>query len=91
MRTSICILLAIEMISAAASSVATAEDCRVLPPGPERRACAMREHPALFEKKLERCSQIANDRGFSKGGNDAKSYTNTKQDFVRSCMTGRQQ
>ena len=51
----------------------------------------MREHPQLFEKKLEHCKQLANERGFTKGGNDARSYTNTKRDFVQSCIQGKQQ
>ena len=32
-----------------------------LPRGPERRACAMREHPGMFE--AERCRQLARERG----------------------------
>jgi hypothetical protein len=45
------------------SSTAFAENCRAFPRGPERRACAMREHPGMFEAKLERCRQLAGERG----------------------------
>jgi hypothetical protein len=38
-------------LSAAFSSPAFAENCRALPQGPERRACAMREHPGMFEAR----------------------------------------
>ena len=72
-----------------APPAAIAENCKAFPAGPERRACAMRDHPEKFEKKLQHCKQLANERGFTKGGNDSRSYANTKRDFVRSCMHGK--
>ena len=70
------------------SSTAIAENCRALPKGPERRACKMR-NPA-FAAKLQRCKELANERGFFKGGNDVGSHAITKRDFVRACMQGKQ-
>jgi hypothetical protein len=68
----------------APASSALAENCKALPAGPDRRACAMREHPEKFQAKLDHCRQLASDRGESgpKSG---------KKDFVRGCMHGKQQ
>jgi hypothetical protein len=73
--------------SAAFSSTASAENCRAIPFGPERRACVMREHPGMFEAKLERCKQIARERGDT-------SHTQTgaggMKEFIQDCMRGKQ-
>jgi hypothetical protein len=65
-------------------SVASAENCRALPEGPERHACAMREHPEKFEAKLEHCRELARDRG------DTTADKRGTKDFVRGCMQGGQ-
>ena len=46
----------------ATASVASAENCRAIPPGPDRRACAMREHPEMVGAKQEHCRQLASER-----------------------------
>jgi len=66
---------------------ALAEDCRAFPPGPERRACAIREHPGMAGAKLEHCKQLAGERGFSASGGSKRGM----RDFVQACMQGRQQ
>jgi hypothetical protein len=68
-------------------SVASAENCRALPEGPERHACAMREHPEKFQAKLEHCRELARDRGDTTVG--AKKPGGMR-DFVQGCMRGRQ-
>jgi hypothetical protein len=65
-------------------SVASAENCRALPVGPERRACVMREHPEQFEAKLEHCRELARERG------DTAADKRGTKDFVQGCMQGRQ-
>jgi hypothetical protein len=72
---------------AASASTAFAENCRALPPGPERRACAMREHPEMFGAKQEHCKQLASERGFSESAGSKRGM----RDFVQACMQGRQQ
>jgi hypothetical protein len=73
--------------SAAFSSTAFAENCRAIPFGPERLACIKREHPAMFEAKLERCRQLAMERGDT-------AHTGTGagglKEFVQGCMHGKQ-
>jgi hypothetical protein len=72
---------------AASASTAFAEDCRAFPPGPDRRACAMREHPERIGAKQEHCKQLASERGFSANGGSKRGM----RDFVQACMQGRQQ
>jgi hypothetical protein len=74
---------------AASASTAFAENCRALPPGPDRGACAMREHPEKFEAKLEHCKQLASERGFTVGAGSKK--PGGMRDFVQACVQGRQQ
>jgi hypothetical protein len=74
---------------AASASTAFAENCRALPPGPDRRACAMREHPEKFEARLEHCKQLASERGFTGGPGSRR--PGGIRDFVQACMQGRQQ
>ena len=74
---------------AASASTASAENCRALPPGPDRRACAEREHPGKFEAKQEHCKQLASERGFTGGAGSRK--PGGMRDFVQACMQGRQQ
>jgi hypothetical protein len=73
--------------SAAFSSTAFAENCRAIPFGPERRACVMREHPAMFEAKFGQCRQLARKRGDT-------SHTQTgaggMKEFIQDCMRGKQ-
>jgi len=84
------IIFTLIALSAVFSSTAFAENCRALPPGPEKRACAMREHPGMFEAreaKKERCKQLATERGFThKTGTGAGGM----REFVRDCVHGRQ-
>lgn len=64
------------------SDAAYAQNCRAMPMGQERRACAMRENPARFEAKKNRCDQLAVERGFvGKGAG--------RREFMQSCMRGR--
>jgi hypothetical protein len=85
MTTTLKIISALIAFSAASSSTAFAEDCRALPPGPEKAACFRREHPDMFEAKLERCRQLARERGFTpqRAGGGMKV-------FVQACMRGKQ-
>jgi hypothetical protein len=71
----------------ATASVASAENCRAIPPGPDRRACAMREHPERIEAKQEHCKQLASERGFSGSAGSKRGM----RDFVQGCMRGGQQ
>jgi hypothetical protein len=80
-------LLATLFALTALPSLALAENCRAFPPGPDRRACAMREHPELFQAKQEHCRELATQRGDSpRTGTGAGGM----RDFVRDCMQGRQ-
>jgi hypothetical protein len=74
---------------AASASTALAEDCRAYPPGPDRRACAMREHPERVAARQEHCKQLASERGFTSGV--GSKHPGGMRDFVQSCMRGRQQ
>jgi hypothetical protein len=74
---------------AAPASTASAENCRALPPGPDRHACAMREHPEMFGAKQEHCKQLASERGFTGGAGSKR--PGGMRDFVQTCMQGRQQ
>ena len=81
------IIFALIALSAAFSSTAFAENCGALPRGPEKRACAMREHPGMFEAKLERCRQLARERGdTTRTGTGAGGI----REFVQDCMRGKQ-
>ena len=80
-------IIAAIIVVLSACSNAFAENCRAIPLGPERRACAMREHPAMFEAKLDRCLQIARQRGDTyRTGTGA----GRMKDFVQDCMQGKQ-
>jgi hypothetical protein len=63
-------------------SQAFSENCRALA-GPERKACAMREHPEQFQARVERCKELARERGATPRGGGMK-------DFVRNCLRGQQ-
>jgi hypothetical protein len=81
------IIFALIGFSAAFSSTAFAGNCRAIPFGPEQRACVMREYPGMFEAKLDRCRQLARERGDT-------SHTATgaggMKEFVQDCMRGKQ-
>jgi hypothetical protein len=81
-------MLVIIVALSASASAAFAEDCRALPPGPDRRACVKREHPEMFEAKLQHCRDLASARGDTIGPG-AKSVGGMR-DFVHACMQGRQ-
>jgi hypothetical protein len=70
------------------STSAFAENCRAMPFGPNRKACATREHPAQFEAKQQRCKQLALQRGFIKVGSASGNGPGMKQ-FVMGCMQGK--
>jgi hypothetical protein len=75
------------VFAAVFSSSAFAQDCRAVPSGPERRACATREPQAQFEAKLDRCRQLARERGdTSRTGTGAGGM----REFVQGCMRGTQ-
>jgi hypothetical protein len=78
------------LIVALALSVSTsaclAEDCRSMPPGPDKKACVMRNHPAAFETKFDRCNQQVEQLGAvaaSPGGKKGR------QGLMQECMRGR--
>jgi hypothetical protein len=81
-------LLATLVALSASAPVAFAENCGALPAGPERRACAMREHPQQLQAKQEHCRELAAARGFT-GGPGAKRPGGLR-DFVQACMRGTQ-
>jgi hypothetical protein len=81
------IISALIAFAPAFSSAAFAENCRAIPFGPEKHACAMREHPGVFEAKQERCKQLAKDRGDT--GHTATGAGGIKQ-FIQGCMQGKQ-
>ena len=63
---------------------------RASTPGPEKRACVMRENPGMFEAreaKLGRCKQLARERGFT---SDKGTGAGAMRDFVRDCVRGKQ-
>jgi hypothetical protein len=81
------IISALVASSAAFSSTAFAEDCGAIPSGPEKRACIMREHSGKSEVKLERCRQLARERGdTSRTGTGAGGM----KEFIQGCMRGEQ-
>jgi hypothetical protein len=81
------IISALVASSAAFSSTTLAENCGAIPFGPEKRACVMREHSGKFEVKLERCRQLARERGdTSRTGTGAGAM----KEFVQGCMQGTQ-
>jgi hypothetical protein len=61
---------------------AEAQSCKDLPPGPAKRECVMQAHPAAFEKKKEKCLQLAEQRG-------STGKASGKKDFMPSCMQGK--
>jgi hypothetical protein len=67
------------------SSTAFAENCRLIPKGPDRRACAM-SNPG-FQAKYQKCLQMLDQRGF-KG---AATENHGAVPFFRGCMQGTQQ
>jgi hypothetical protein len=67
---------------------ASAENCRALPAGPERHACAEREHPEQFAAKLQHCKDLASARGDTMGAGGKR--PGGMRDFVQACMQGRQ-
>jgi hypothetical protein len=75
------------VVLSALPSQALSENCRALPAGPERRACAMRENPERFQARIDYCKQLARERGDTgRTGTGAGGM----RDFVRDCMQGKQ-
>lgn len=60
---------------------AVAQSCKDLPPGPAKKQCMMQSHPEGFEKKKDRCLQLAEQRG-------SAGKASGKKDFMQSCMQG---
>jgi hypothetical protein len=77
------VLFTLSLFCIALPASASAENCGALPAGPERRACAMRDHPEKLQAKEERCQRLADERGFT----DKRSG---RRPFVQGCMRGRQ-
>jgi hypothetical protein len=73
--------------AAAFSSTAWAENCRAIPFGPAKQACAMREHPAMFRAKLDRCRQLATERGHTF---HTATGAGGMREFIQDCMRGKQ-
>jgi hypothetical protein len=67
------------------SSTASAENCQLLPKGPDRRACAM-GNPG-FQAKYQKCLQMLEQRGF----NGAATENHGAIPFFKGCMQGTQQ
>jgi hypothetical protein len=81
------IIFALIACSTACSSTAFAENCRAVPFGTERRACAMRAHPGMFQARLERCRQLARERG-----DTLRTATGAggMKEFTQDCMRAKQ-
>jgi hypothetical protein len=75
------------VVLSALPSQALSENCRALPAGPERRACAMRENPERFQALIDHCKQLARERGST--GRTATGAGGPKE-FIRDCMQGKQ-
>jgi hypothetical protein len=39
---------------------ADAQDCKSLPPGPEKKQCLMQQNPDAFQKKQQHCNDLRN-------------------------------
>ena len=61
---------------------AAAQSCKDLPPGPAKKQCRMQNHPEVFNKKKQRCLDLAVQRG-------ADEDRPVKRDFMQSCMHGK--
>lgn len=61
---------------------AGAQSCKDLPAGPARRECTTKNHSGLFEKKQERCLELARQNGATGRGSGQKG-------FMQSCMQGK--
>jgi hypothetical protein len=57
------------------------QNCRALPPGPEKKQCVERANPEMFEAKRGRCEELAAERGMA-------GKSPGKKDFMQSCMQG---
>ncbi len=66
------------------SPVCLAEDCRSIPPGPDKRACVMRNNPN-FETKFDRCNQRVDGLGFVVGQPGIQG----RKGLMQACMQGR--
>ena len=77
-------LVAAALIFLTAFSVAHAQNCRDLPPGPARFECASRTHPGLAAKR-ERCREEGLQMGIKAGASDRGGL----KQFVMSCMQRR--
>jgi hypothetical protein len=73
---------AVLSLVAAGSTIAFAEDCRQLPQGPARAACASQNNPA-FAAKLDRCKQQGAQAGLTEG------RAGGLGPFVQACMQRR--
>ena len=75
------------VVLSALPSQALSENCRALPAGAERRACAMRENPERFQARIDQCKQLSRERG-----NKGRTGTGAggPKEFVRDCMQGKQ-
>jgi hypothetical protein len=58
---------------------AEAQSCKDMPPGPAKKQCVMQSHPEAFEKKKERCLQLAEERG-------SAGKASGQKNFMQSCM-----
>jgi hypothetical protein len=66
-------------------TVCSAEDCRSMPRGPDKKACVMRNNPG-FAARFDRCNQQVNQLGdvaASPGGKKGR------QGLMQECMRGR--
>jgi hypothetical protein len=80
-------ILVAALAASALPSQAFSEDCRALPKGPERGSCIKREHPEQFQARLDRCKQLALERG-----DTARTGTGAggMREFVLDCLHGNQ-
>ena len=65
------------------SNDAFAQNCKSLPPGPERRQCAERYHPEVFQAKRQRCQDQAASKGLTENVHGGM------REYIGQCMQGK--
>jgi hypothetical protein len=78
---------AVIIASAFLSSAALAQNCRNLPPGPQRFECASQSHPGLLAKR-ERCKEEGRQMGLKPAGGLGGAGGGLRG-FVMACMQRR--
>jgi hypothetical protein len=63
---------------------ADAQDCKSLPPGPEKKQCLMQQNPDAFQKKQQRCKDLAEQHGGS-----LQVRGTGQKGFMQGCLQGK--